>query len=495
MNLLGGVTRSLKRLLIALIYAGVGVFLAALTAFVLYFNDKPDLEAWHTIELEGEFKAATSIESLDEYLDLENNLFMEMHQRINDALPADKKSGINRFTRGSLSDPERWPQNWNRTYQLKTDNPTAGVLLLHGLSDSPISLRHVGQGLHDAGAWVVGLRIPGHGTAPSGLVNVTWQDMAAAVRLAMLHLHDTLGDKPLYIVGYSNGAALAVHYTLTALDQKDLPMPERLVMISPAISVSPIAAFAVWQSRIGHWLGLEKLEWVDVLPEYDPYKYQSFAVNAGDLVFRLTAEVQRLLVQVKKRSALEHFPPTLAFISAVDATVSTRAVKDFFVQLPPNQHQLVVFDLNRFEGMGHLLKNDPGPMIDGFLNDQSLSFAFSVVRNRNPSDPEVMISTNQVASPTRLEQPLNLTWPNHVYSLSHLALPFPAHDPLYGSLDALPSPGIALGDIALRGERGVLQIGASEMLRQRWNPFYSLIEDQTKRFLLQSAPAGDAQND
>src|SRR4030088_3017231 len=33
-------------------------------------------------------------------------------------------------------------------------------------------------------AWVIGLRLPGHGTVPSGLTIRRWQDMAAAVRLA-----------------------------------------------------------------------------------------------------------------------------------------------------------------------------------------------------------------------------------------------------------------------------------------------------------------------
>jgi len=486
---------SLKQVVIAVVSAFVGVLITALTVSVLYMNNKPDLESWHTVTLEEEFNADSNLESLDEYLELENRLFSEMQQRINDTVPPHKFSRINRFSNGSMADPERWPQNWNRTYELKTDNPTAGVLLLHGLSDSPYSLKHLGDGLHGAGAWVVGLRIPGHGTAPSGLTNVTWMDMAAAVRLAMLHLHKTLGDKPLYIVGYSNGAALAVQYTLAALDQQELPLPERLVMISPAISVSPMAAFAVWQSRIGHWLGLEKLEWLDVLPEYDPFKYQSFAVNAGDLVYRLTAEVQLLLGKFNKRAVAEQFPPTLAFLSAVDATVSTRAVKDFFVKLPPNQHELVVFDLNREEGMEHLLINDPGLVLDTFMNDETLSFTFSVVRNRSARDAEVMMSMNEVNSTDRIDQRLNLAWPENVYSLSHVALPFPALDPLYGSPKAPPSPGIALGDLALRGEKGVLHLGAPEMLRQRWNPFYSLIEDKTIAFLLQPGTAINTQGD
>ena len=52
---------------------------------------------------------------------------------------------------------------------------------MHGMSDSPYSLRALGQRFHREGYHVVGLRLPGHGTVPSGLLKTTWKDMAAAV--------------------------------------------------------------------------------------------------------------------------------------------------------------------------------------------------------------------------------------------------------------------------------------------------------------------------
>ena len=78
-------------------------------------------------------------------------------------------------------------------------------------------MRTIGQQLHGSGFHVVGLRIPGHGTAPSGLLKVTWQDFTAATRLAARHVREKIGpDKPLYFAGYSNGAALAVENRLLA---------------------------------------------------------------------------------------------------------------------------------------------------------------------------------------------------------------------------------------------------------------------------------------
>ena len=69
-----------------------------------------------------------------------------------------------------------------------------------------------------------------------------------------------------------------------------------------------------------------------------------------------------------------------------------------------------------------------------------------------------------------------------MFSLSHVALTFPPDDPLYGGDQAQPSPGISLGNVALRGERGVLQVSPAAMLRQRWNPFYPYLERRTLEF-------------
>ena len=111
------------------------------------------------------------------------------------------------------------------------------MLLLHGMSDSPYSLRALGETLKQRDYWVIGLRLPGHGTAPSGLRHINWRDMAAAVRLGVAHLASKVGENPIHIVGYSNGAPLAINYTLDALEDDTLTSPTSLVLISPAIGL------------------------------------------------------------------------------------------------------------------------------------------------------------------------------------------------------------------------------------------------------------------
>jgi alpha-beta hydrolase superfamily lysophospholipase len=360
----------------------------------------------------------------------------------------------------------------------------AGVLLLHGMSDSPYSLHTIGKVLHENGAWVTGLRLPGHGTIPSGLTDFRWEDMAAAVRLAMKHLKDQVGDKPLYIIGYSNGGALAVNYALETVQGADQPRASRIVLISPAIGVSPATAFAVWQARLGHLLGLEKLEWTDILPEYDPYKYNSFAVNAGDQVHRLTSRIRDAIEALGATGKLAELPPILAFQSVADATVSVSAVVEtLFSKLPQGGHELVMFDINRRQALQPLIGNDEGPRVESLLAQAAPTFTLSFLTIENATSRRMLLVQRRPEDAQLQRYPLGLDWPRGVFSLAHVALPFAPDDPLYGTEAPRQPDTLFLGNIAMRGENGVLQLTPAAMLRLRWNPFYDYLEGQTLDFL------------
>ncbi len=461
----------------------IGGFVAVVIVLVYVLNSRPDLSVWHLADLDEEFTAESDVSDLSQYLALEDRLFEQLDALVYAKVPQGPENTINRYSRGSLSDPGRWPVNWNRTFELRRKNPQAGVLLLHGLSDSPYSMRALAQLLHERGAWVVGLRIPGHGTAPSGLVETRWQDMAAAVRLAAQHVRDAVGDKPFYLVGYSNGGALSVEYTLSTLDDSSLPRPSGVILLSPEIGVSAVAALAVWQGRLGHLLGLEKLAWNGLLPEYDPYKYGSFAVNAGDLAHRITVHIQKQLDSLQGSGRLEKMPPILAFQSSVDATVTASAlVANLFARLPPANHELVLFDINRNVDIATLLKHDPRTVFRPLLKKSDRGYDLTVVTNEGPKTNRVVARTT-VHGKEDFSAPVKLgEWPPGIYSLSHVALPFSPRDPVYGGPSAGRSPGIQLGNLALRGERGVLRVSGTDLLRLRWNPFFDYVESRVLRF-------------
>ncbi|NOQ67463.1 MAG: alpha/beta fold hydrolase [Desulfobacterales bacterium] len=473
-----------KRIIKALIYLTVGGLTVLLAVFVFYLENRQDLKIWHDAELDAEFTAESPVADFAEYIKLEEKLFQQLEERVYAQVKPEDRNLLNRFNHGSMSDPSLWQQNWNRTFELAHESPKAGVLLLHGMSDSPYSLRNIGFSLHDAGATVIGLRVPGHGTAPSGLVEMHWQDMTAAVKLAMKHLHEQAKDQPLYIIGYSNGSALALYYGLTALDDAQLPKADALVLISPAIGVTKMAPLAVWQARLGHLFGLDKLAWNSIGLEYDPFKYNSFAVNAGDQIYRLTNQIQNLLKKHGETNSLDHLPPILAFQSVVDATVPTSAtIKGLFDKLPAGGHELVLFDINRINEAGKFFKSDPKPDLNRMLNNTQLSYTLALMTNENSANRQVHVLRKEAGNKNINVLKLDTAWPKAMHSMSHIALPFPKTDPLYGEFSPEENPGLHLGNISVRGERGVLQVPASAMLRLRWNPFYSYLEQRIFDFV------------
>ena len=69
-----------------------------------------------------------------------------------------------------------------------------------------------------------------------------------------------------------------------------------------------------------------------------------------------------------------------------------------------------------------------------------------------------------------------MAWPEGVLSLSHVALPFPPNDLLYGEAVYRVEDRVHLGENLVQGERNLLTIPASFLLRLRYNPFYDYVE-------------------
>ena len=451
--------------------AGVSFYLA---------RSGPALERWHDDELDSEFttRLENEIRSFDDYLALEDRLFEELDAEIYARTPRGPEYTLARYSAGSAADPRSRRPDWNRSYERPVDAPAGGVLLLHGLTDSPYSLRAIGEAFSRQGYSVIGLRLPGHGTIPSALTTARWEDMAAAVRLAVRYLSDRVGAAPMHIVGYSTGAPLAIDYVLEAGPGDTLP--ESLVLISPALGITPVAALARWKGWLGVVPGLHRLAWTSVLPEFDPYKSNSFATNAADQVYRLTGSVAGRIETRAAAGPITDFPPTLAFLSAVDSTVTAAAVVDNLLEhLAPDRHELVLFDINRSSINSTVLIDDPGPLTRQLMTDNGLPFALTVIANESADSSVVVSRRKPASSATVTMEPLGLSWPDGVISLSHVALPFPPDDPLYGRRRADRPDELQLGQIAVQGELGVLRVPSDWLLRLRHNPFYDFLSQRT----------------
>lgn len=479
--------RLLKHLALALGYGALGVIVVGVLGYLRYLQGRPELKPWHTARLDHEFRVGdpASAVRFDQYLEQEERLFAELDLEVCRRTPPQDQERWNRFWPGSDADPSRNDTHWNRTFVLTPAAPRGGVLLLHGLSDGPYSLRTLGQRLHAAGYLVIGLRLPGHGTAPVGLTRATMEDFAAATRLAARHLRERLGPRlPMVLVGYSNGGALAVEYALARLEGEDLPAVDGLVLISPAIGVSPAAALAPVVRAVSRLPGLEKAAWTDIGPEYDPYKYNSFPVNAGDQVYRLTRRIQERLDRLDRGGGVSNLPPTLAFQSVVDATIVPTAIVDrLFRRLTPGPHELVLFDIRRTAIATSLMVSRPEQFTQRLLADPLAPYSVRLLTTEGPESDQVRVLFRTAGRTNITATAEDRRWPQGTMSLSHVALPIPPGDPVYGDGSGAEPGRVHLGNLALHGENGLLLVSPGILLRLRYNPFYSFLEDRVMEFV------------
>ncbi len=469
-------------------YSLLGVVVAVVVGYSFRLKAMPDLMVWHTVTLQSEFHArdADRVRTLDGYRALEERLFTELQTKVYDQVAPENRLRFGRYSRSGIADPLAQPVNWNRTFELTAPAPRGGVLVLHGLSDSPYSMRALAERLNARGFHIIGLRLPGHGTVPSGLLDVSWKDWAAAVRLAARELERHAGKgKPLYIVGYSAGAALAVDYAIARAQGEDLPPVSRMVLLSPAIGVSPAAALAVWQQRIGRIIGVPKLAWTDILPEYDPYKYNSFTANAAEQIYAITHAIKERLDRAAGSPAPADLPRILAFQSAADATVSTPALIDaLFRSLAPGRHELVLFDINREADVANLFAPGAPDFRERLLGGPALPFELTFIANASDATDSMVALHRSATSGELTEQPTDLAWPPGTFSLTHVALPFAPDDPIYGERRPKGSGHIFLGGSALHGERGLLAVSPADLMRLRHNPFFEYMARRIDDFLV-----------
>jgi alpha-beta hydrolase superfamily lysophospholipase len=105
--------------------------------------------------------------TLADYLAREQKVFDEVRVQIEDRLAADERLSLNRYDRDSQASPSRLKRDWNRSFEMTATAPTCAALLIHGLTDSPYSMRAIAERLHADGCYVLALRMPGHGISAS----------------------------------------------------------------------------------------------------------------------------------------------------------------------------------------------------------------------------------------------------------------------------------------------------------------------------------------
>jgi hypothetical protein len=146
------------------------------------------------------------------------------------------------------------------------------------------------------------------------------------------------------------------------------------------------------------------------------------------------------------------------------------------MRLPARGHELFVFDINRYEKMEGLIA--PGPLADleRLRAAVDLPFRITLVANRDRESRAVAAYTREAGAREVTVKELPYEWPANIFSVGHVALPFPVDDPVYGlTPPSRTQPQFNLGAIASKGESGALIVGLGTFARLRCNPFFDVI--------------------
>lgn len=458
----------------------LAICLAIMLGFTWYaVSVFPPLEPWQTEHLDGEFKAyKDSRIDFDTYMRREAVLFENMHAEIATWDQRNEEFVYSRFNRTGLFNRLAEDAPFNRSYRWTPAKPKGHALLIHGLTDSPYSMKAMAEVLYARGFEITVLRLPGHGTLPSMMTEMTHRDWSAAVRIAARDVAArTPKDQPFYLAGHSTGGTLALQYALDALDDKSLRMPDRLLLFSPAINITPVAVVAGFMDAlyVVPFPVFEKVRWQAIAPEFDPYKFNSFTVNAARQVNRSARALRSSLADARESGSIRRLPPVITWQSAVDSTVGAEgAVDTLYAHLSDVKHRLVLFDVNRTRAFGSVQRPQARALITR-MEQGRRGFTLDVIGNVDSQQPNVSI-TRWAPDGSRSVRDTAMQWPADVVSLGHVAIPFPADDPIYGfqpgsGRDGMPS----IGSLLLRGENGAISVSLGSLTRLRSNPFWPLI--------------------
>jgi len=178
-----------------------------------------------------------------------------------------------------------------------------GILLIHGLSDSPYFLQAIGKYFASKGFLVYGLLLPGHGTVPGDLLKVTYDEWIKATHYGMLQLKKNAQE--VYMGGFSTGATLSVNYVLSNTNHD----VKGLFLFAPAFAINSSVA---WLAPIVSTFK----DWTDIDDDVDYTKYQSLTLNGAAQTYKLIKKVDSYFEEGKTISV-----PVFVVQSIDDETV------------------------------------------------------------------------------------------------------------------------------------------------------------------------------
>lgn len=198
-------------------------------------------------------------------------------------------------------------------FELRRADHAKGILLIHGLTDSPFVFHDLAAHFYQQGFNVRTLLIPGHGTAASDLIDVElqqWQQAASyAIERAMIDFDQV------YLGGFSTGGALILDYLMThrLADNK----VKGVFLWSPA---SKAKSDFAWLAKYVDYIPF--VDWLAKEADIDFAKYESFPFNAAAQVNTL---MERIVGESADPQRIRADIPLFVVASEHDQTIATEA--------------------------------------------------------------------------------------------------------------------------------------------------------------------------
>lgn len=311
-----------------------------------------------------------------------------------------------------------------------------GAVLIHGLFDSPYSMRPFGEALRAQCFYVLGLLLPDHGTRPGDFLDARWEDWADATHFAATQLAEHA--EALYMAGHSAGG------TLSLLEAARNPEIDALILFAPALGITPAAKYARYVRLVGKVFN--GAAWYEVRPDDAVYRYESLTFHSAAEMFALIGATKEALAEAQRDL------PVFTVASMQDNTVSAQEILDY---MESNTHPA------------------------------SHTLLYSQYPYRGDERTEVVISNAPV---------------QRVLSVSHLGLMTPPSDPHYGRAGRYRNCGhygdqenpqyvqCKSGRRAFYGEATADNLAQGLLERIAFNPFYDAMLESMADFLRSAVP-------
>ncbi|MGI9278852.1 MAG: alpha/beta hydrolase [Endozoicomonas sp.] len=193
---------------------------------------------------------------------------------------------------------------------LKQGKKRKGILLVHGLGDSPYSFVDLAPALAKQGFLVRVVLLQGHGSKPADLIPVTMESWQELVEYQAKQLQGEVDE--LWLGGFSTGANLV---TSLALQQEE--DVKGLLLFSPGFKPkSAMVSLAPYLAKIKDWADIDETE--------NYVRYDSLAVKGAGEYYRTSKRVRKDL----EATAFDR--PVFMVMSEYDSVINSEGVLELF---------------------------------------------------------------------------------------------------------------------------------------------------------------------